>query len=331
MRPGQAKGPSVGPLSSGSMPVASISRYVRTSLTSRTSWRDCVYSPNLSRVFAVGGGSYAGPGLGRHIARSVNGTTWDYTVFTPDLLGVCIGRNGRIVAIGATGVNGSAYSDDGVSWTPFTAGNAAVSIAYSPTLDIYIAVADAGVNRVMSSTDLITWTSIAVTSRVWRRVRWIPELNTFFIVANDATANAIASSTDGINFSLLTTPASFPITDITYINGALVACAPNSTDLSILKSVDSGVTWNSIGTGSGSTWFAIASNSQIIVAIASNVSGTLYFWFQFSSDDGETWTSMILPGGQALYGVCSIPNIGFLAVAIGVSSQYAGRSFLLTP
>jgi len=326
-----APGPFVGKTGSTTLPVASISRYVRTSLTSRTSWRDCIYSSHLSRVFAVGGGSYAGPGLGRHIARSVDGTAWDYTLFNPDLLGICIGRNNRLVAVGATGAKGSAYSDDGDNWTPFTVGNSSVSIAYSPTLDLYIAVADAGSNRVMSSTDLITWTPVAVASRVWRRVRWIPELNRFFIVANDSTANAIAESSDGINFTLLTTPGSFPLTDIVYIAGSLVACSPVATDLSILRSTDSGVTWDTVGTGSGSTWFSMATNSALIVAIAATVPGTLYFWFQFSSDNGETWTSVILPGGQALYGVCSIPKVGFLAVCTGVSTQYAGRGFLLTP
>lgn len=82
------------------------------------------------------------------------------------------------------------------------------SVAYSSSLNLYVAVASSGSgNRIMTSSDGASW--IPCTSPAdnnWEKVIWVSELSLFVAVASSGSSNRVMTSPDGINWTLRTTP-----------------------------------------------------------------------------------------------------------------------------
>jgi hypothetical protein len=94
----------------------------------------------------------------------------------------------------------------GTSYTPITVvNNNWRSVAYSPSLKRFVAVATSGSNnRVMYSNDNgLTWTNITNTSInfVWMWIIWNSSLNQF-VAVNSNASNSVMYSTDGITWTI---------------------------------------------------------------------------------------------------------------------------------
>jgi hypothetical protein len=125
---------------------------------------------------------------------------------------------------------------------------------------------------------------------VWFNIIWVPELSLFVTQANSAThvGNRIATSPDGITWTLRSTPASN-----TWIETAwsptlnlLITVAQSGTP-SLMRSSD-GITWTNTGfsgTGTALVYQAITWSPElgIFVAVGNSACGT--------SRDGLVWTS----------------------------------------
>ena len=70
------------------------------------------------------------------------------------------------------------------------------NIAWSPQLELFVAVADTGDNRVMTSTDGINWIDGTIPLYLWESVKW-SDLGFFIAIATDGF---IAYSSDGFNW-----------------------------------------------------------------------------------------------------------------------------------
>jgi len=101
--------------------------------------------------------------------------------------------------------NQIATSSTGTSWMTRTSpiSNEWNSITWSPSLNLFISVASSGTsnNRVMSSSDGITWTVRTSFSQNWLFVTWISYLNIF--VASPNMGTIFMKSSDGINWELI--------------------------------------------------------------------------------------------------------------------------------
>ena len=88
------------------------------------------------------------------------------------------------------------------SWTSRTASEASSwrSVTWSPELGIFVAVANAGTNQVMTSPDGINWTGRTAEASDWNSITWSPELGIFVAVAFNGT-NRVMTSPDGINWT----------------------------------------------------------------------------------------------------------------------------------
>lgn len=164
------------------------------------------YSPTLD-LFAC----CVNLGIGAQIITSPDGFTWT-TRTTPaqeiTFLDIVWGDE-RFVAVGAVnnttgGVGLTMSSTDGLTWAIFNAPNDSQwsSVAYSATLDRYVAVAQAGAgaqSRVMSSDNGTGWSLRATpTTEAWQAVAWCEGLGLF--VAGGSN-NKVIYSDDGLTWA----------------------------------------------------------------------------------------------------------------------------------
>ena len=163
-------------------------------------------------------------------------------------------------------------------------------IAYSPTLNRFVAVANAGItgNQAMYSDDNgATWTLATIpVSKQWYDVVWGD--NQFVAVARALQAggstNDVMTSPDGINWTMQTAPNSHGWSRIVYGNGIYVAIEASSNAATVMTSTDT-VTWTrrtAIPTITSSLT-AIAFGNGMFMVVANGYAAT--------STDGINWTT----------------------------------------
>ena len=94
------------------------------------------------------------------------------------------------------------YNINNLSYNVLNNDNNWTSICWSNKLNLFAAVADSGNNRIMTSPDGITWTSITnIPNNDWKSICWSNELSLFIAVASSGINNRIIKSTDGITWN----------------------------------------------------------------------------------------------------------------------------------
>jgi hypothetical protein len=155
-------------------------------------------------------------------------------------------------------------------------------IAYSPTLGMWAAVADGGIDPVMTATDPEgTWTQQTATNVRWRDITWDP-VNEKFCACSVSGTFRIMNSTDGftwVNRSAATASTWF---GIAYGNGYLVSCA----NARIQWSTNGGDTWTNVSTPAGD-YRAVAYSPDLGMWAAVGNSGVI----MTATDPTGTWTS----------------------------------------
>jgi hypothetical protein len=200
----------------------------RVSAGEGRAWYSVCWSPELRLFVAVGStimtspdgidwtiktanvahGICWSPELGIFVAVSevdMNMTSSDGTTWTPRPVpdennywtSVCWSKElGIFVAVAWIGTNRVMTSPDGINWTPRVSANETNgwrSVCWSGELGLFIAVAPAGgSDRLMSSSDGITWNKIQVFG-AWTSVCWSSELGLFVAVADYYTFRVLTS------------------------------------------------------------------------------------------------------------------------------------------
>lgn len=179
---------------------------------------------------------------------------------------------------------------------PTTYNNLWRSIAWSPTLEVFVVVgtqkAGADVYRVMTSPDGITWTMRAAASvNDWQSVKWAPALSLFVAVG---LSGAVMTSPDGVTWTSRTASEANHWIDLAWSPslGRLVAVAASGTHR-VMTSPD-GVTWTN-RTVSLDTWESVIWCASIGRFVAAAVTGTPYHTMY--SSDGIAWTDVADPFG----------------------------------
>ena len=165
----------------------------------RTNWNGICYAAGL--FVAVGS-----TGVSHRVMTSPNGASW--TGRTPpavkDWTAICYGTLFAACASNNTGTENIMTSSNAIDWTMRTtpAGTQYRGIAYGG--GVYVAIANAGAQRVLRSTDGTTWTpyNSANDTILWQRINYIQSV---FIATG--LNGAIMTSTDGIVWKLSYAPA----------------------------------------------------------------------------------------------------------------------------
>jgi len=195
--------------------------------------------------------------------------------------------------------------------------NAWRDICWSPELELFVAVSSDGTNRVMTSTDGVTWTPrTAASASSWNGVCWSPELGLFVAVA-DAVA-ACMTSPDGINWTTRTIGAA--LKKVCWSPSLTLFCAVGglSGTEQIYTSPD-GITWSS---RSVSTFQATLNDVvwveelSLFIAVGDCLDiGAGAVTVAITSPDGINWTKRNY-ATTLKNGVCWSPVLGLL-VACG--------------
>ena len=202
----------------------------------------------------------------------------------------------------------------GIYWTSRTspAGCFWRCVCYAENKGLFVAVAQNGTNRVMTSPDGITWTSrtSANNNTYWFSVCYAESKGLFVAVG----LNCVMTSPDGITWTSRTSPANKDWQSVCYAEnqGLFVAV----TDNGVMTSPD-GITWTSRTPAANVSWFSVcyAENQNLFVAVAYYRIGNRVM----TSPDGITWTSRTPAANNDWRSVCYVENKN-LFVAVGANA-----------
>jgi hypothetical protein len=125
------------------------------------------------------------------------------------------------------------------------------------------------------------------------------------------------------SWTLRTTPVSKTWLSVAYGNGVLVAICSGAAGVNdVMRSVDSGVTWTSVSTGTSVSFSDVTYAAGLFVAVGSTIIYT-------SADGGQTWTSRSNPGRlwtDIAYGNGLFVAIGYAATGPTISTFFTYSS-----
>jgi hypothetical protein len=175
---------------------------------------------------------------------------------------------------------------------------------------IFVAVAEDGTNRVMTSPDGVTWTARAAPgSSTWQSVTFGNGL--FVAVAFDGT-HQVMTSPDGINWTTRTGTGGQWFA-VTYGNGLFVATAWWSGTNWVMTSPD-GINWTGRNASINEKWVSVTYGNGLFVATAYQAAAANNI---MTSPDGINWTtrnSGVSAGSNGLNGI-AYGNGRFVAVS----------------
>jgi hypothetical protein len=211
-----------------------------------------------------------------------NYSTGPHTVDTICSLGDCVEPGRATLSCGTSSVTVNCVGWGGDVWIARSAAetNAWQSITYGDGL--YVAVANDGTNRVLTSSDGIAWTvRAAAVNSGWTSVTYGGGL--FVAVANTGT-NRVMTSPDGITWTARDAAEASNWISVTYGKGLFVAVANLGTNR-VMTSPD-GITWTIQSAAEANSWYSVTYGNELFVAIA--LDGTHRV---MTSPDGIAWTA----------------------------------------
>ena len=254
-------------------------------------------------------------GNGMYVAVGVNASSAVVAASSPDgfTWTARVNNAGNAVAFGAgvfVSVTNAAVrnSTDGITWNVGTmpAGSWA-NVIYGGGL--FVAV---GGGIIATSPDGLTWTTRSGGPASGRAATYGAGR---FVILSQSNVGGGATSTDGITWTAITTPANITPMGLTYGNGLFVGVG----SFGAVTSPD-GITWTARpmpGAGGVSAGYtAVSFYNGRFIAVGSPAAGAPLF---ADSPDGATWTARFMPAG----GYSAILVAAGLIVAAGTLMQTA--------
>lgn len=278
--------------------------------TAGSGYRSSCWSPRLGIFVGVSS---------TQILTSTNGYSWTaQTTPTPcEWWSVCWSPElGMFAAVGANTVK-IATSTNGITWIPrthpATGGTWWKSVCWSKGLGLFVAVSTNGTNRVMTSSDGVTWTArAAAQANTWYSVCWAQELTLLVAVSIDGT-NRVMTSSDGTNWTSKT-PYTSQWRSVCWANdlGIFVAVAYfAAAGFSIMTSPD-GTTWTLRTCPATRDFNCVCYAQDIQLFIAGGINSSEDYNLMISQD-GITWYSKYSSAGgvqQQIDTICWSPGLG---------------------
>ena len=178
----------------------------------------------------------------------------------------------------------------GVDWTSQTsaADNQWNTVAWGGPAgsELFVALANNGANRLMTSPDGITWTSRTSPTAGWNSVTWGDD--TFVAVGN---GGEVMTSTDGITWTSRT-PAGYKAWKSVIWGGPagqekFVVVSDTLSNASGIMTSPDGVTWTYRTAAGPVVWTSVAWGDDTFVSVTSNSTSNKVM----TSTDGVTWTA----------------------------------------
>jgi hypothetical protein len=234
-----------------------------------------------------------------------------------------LGSRGTMT-LGTTATPATATPQRAVStWvTRSTNDNGWQSIAWAPELGLFAAVALSGSsgNRVMTSSDGITWvTRASAADNQWRDIAWSSELGLFAAVAQTGSGNRVMTSSDGITWVTRASAADINWRGIAWAAelGLFAAVADSGSGNRVMTSSD-GITWVTRASAADNGWIGIAWSSELglFAAVARTGSGNRVM----TSSDGITWVTRASAADNEWRGIAWSSELGLFAAVANTGS-----------
>ncbi len=196
------------------------------------------------------------------VLTSADGVTWaSHASGTANELHGITHDNGLFVAVGRNGT--ILTSTDGISWTSRSSGTTSYLKSVTYGSGTFVAVGNLSSN-VLTSTDGVTWASRDLPVPYSLNFDAIVYANGTFVAVGDA--GYVATSSDGITWSVSSTSTYLNLRAVTYANGTFVVVANNGV---ILTSSDA-VTWASRASATGNNLRDVVYFDGRFVAVGNN-------------------------------------------------------------
>jgi hypothetical protein len=200
------------------------------------------------------------------------------------------------------------------------ANNTWVSICWSPELRLFCAVSITGTgNRVMTSSDSITWTSRTTTGfdNSWQSVCWSPELRLFVAVSSDGVGNRVMTSSD--DNGSRTSAVDNQWRSVCWSSELRLFCAvaASGTGNRVMTSPN-GITWTSRTSAVDNNWYGVCWSPDLRLFCAVALSGTGNR--VMTSPNGINWTSRTSAADNNWRSICWSPDLRLFCV-VGQAEQ----------
>jgi hypothetical protein len=204
-------------------------------------------------------------------------------------------------------------SPDGVTWTGRSADASGwLSVTWSPTLNLFVAVGNSGANRVMTSPDGITWTlRTAAEANLWGDVTWSPDLNLFVAIAISGT-NQVMTSPDGITWTARAAASADAWRSVVWSPELdLFVAVANSGTNRVMTSPD-GITWTARTAAAGNFgWSLVTWSPELGLFVSASFDKVM------TSPDGINWTGQTPATNSTWSSITWSPELNRFVVVAG--------------
>ena len=298
-------------------------------------WTSVAWSPLRNKFVAVAEG-----GITNSVMYSSDGVTWtDHASANNSATwnSVTVNPAGRFVAVGRknAGAYAAMYSDDGINWTGvnFTGeGNEWASVCWASEVSngiggfgLFVAVAQTGTNKVMSSRDGINWTpgSSVGDSNGWWSVAWSPTASGtgLFVAVAGSGSNRVMYSPDGINWTLHASAGEssswFSVCWSPTASGTGKFVAVSNNNGGGMTSTD-GISWALSSLNSAASWVS----AIWVPALSMFVAGGSATKAVAVSPDGISWREVVATSAN-WQGMCWSPELRKIVAVAAVGTSRA--------
>jgi hypothetical protein len=199
------------------------------------------------------------------------------------------------------------------------------SVCWSPEEELFVAVAQSGTNRVMTSPDGITWTARTCPSQLWQSVAWgAGSANVFVAVGGN---DDVMSSPDGITWTTRTgTGQTSAWKGVAWspILGLFAAVSNTSSGNIVMTSPD-GITWATRTSAANNGWQDVCwfADAGLFVAVGNTGTGNRVM----TSPDGINWTTRTSAADVDWFGVTAAEELGLV---VAVANSGAADTHIMT-
>jgi len=173
----------------------------------------------------------------------------------------------------------------------------------------FVAIANSGTNRVMSSEDGVNWSiHAALTTGSWVGLCYGNGL--FVAITGSAISEQVQISVDGETWTGETASHQSAWQDITYGSGLFVAVSATTAEANGVMTSSDGILWKARASAAQNTWSAVCYGNGLFVAVSYSGSGNRVM----TSPDGVSWTSRTSAADNNWNSVCFGKGL-FVAVA----------------
>ena len=288
-------------------------------------WNAVCYSSSLRRFVAVNG-SGSPNSAGAPSVMTSNAET------SSELITVNRGRLGINNSTPAydVDISGTLYSNGritkalgGVNWTARAASEANQwrSVCWSPELSLFVTVALTGTNRVMTSSDGITWTVRPIptdlSNNAWWTVCWapnVPSLGTgLFVAVAEGGTNRVMTSPDGITWTPRTAAELNSWVSVCWSPQLSLFVAVAETGTNRVMTSPNGINWTARAASEANQWVSVCWSPELSLFVAVANTGTNR---AMTSPNGINWTARAASEANSWVSVCWSPQLSrFVSVA----------------